>query len=123
MDEKEIKLTAKKLNKNSPIYVVSVSGMVDSYTARDFQQPVLELARKDASVIIMDCGKLTYVSSAGIGSFVVLGDELGKQGGLILYNLQPNVLKIFTMLNMASFFNISKTEKEAQDKAKSLLNK
>ena len=123
MEEKKIEISAEKLKEDSPVYLLTVSGLVDSYTARAFQKPIVELVRSDASVVIIDCKDLTYVSSAGIGSFVVIGDELGEKGGLILYNLQPSVLKIFTMLNMASFFNISKTKKEALDKAKSLLKK
>ncbi|MFC1479719.1 STAS domain-containing protein [Planctomycetota bacterium] len=123
MEEKKIEITAETLKEDSSVYILTVSGLIDSYTARAFQKPIIELARSDASVVVMDCKDLTYVSSAGIGSFVVLGDELGKKGGLVLYNLQPNVLKIFTMLNMASFFNISKTKQEALNKAKSLLNK
>ena len=107
MDDKKIEIAAEKVTEDPAVYLLTVSGLVDSYTARAFQKPIIELARSEASVIVIDCQDLSYVSSAGIGSFVVLGDELGKKGGLVLYNLQPNVLKIFTMLNMASFFNIS----------------
>jgi len=123
MQDNKIEITVRELKEHPSVCVASVTGSIDSYTARSFSQPILSLTEYNVSVVIIDCGGITYVSSAGIGSFVICADRFAEKGGLVLYNLQQNVLKIFTMLNMASFFNISKTRDEALEKALSLHNK
>ena len=123
MQNKKLTVTCGEQADNHALLKAEVSGVIDSYTSRSFQKSVLEMAENEVSVILLDCSGLTYVSSAGIGSFVIVGDKLGSRGGLVLYALPSKVLKVFTMLNMASFFNISENEEEALDRAASLLKK
>ena len=57
--------------------------------------------------IVVDCEKLTYISSAGLGVFMGFIEELRENGGdLKICGLIPKVKQIFDMLAFHEIYDI-----------------
>lgn len=76
--------------------VVSVEGRLDTLTANEFRTRIEELLDQGGLKIILDLGKLQYVSSAGLRS-ILIGAKKAKMsgGGLCCCALQPLVSQVF----------------------------
>jgi len=121
--EKKIGISFSQTEENPQLSLCEISGYVDSYNAKHFQTTLSNYIKSGAVNIIMDCSELNYLSSAGIGSFVAVADEIKNKGFLILFGIQPKVLEVFTLLGFNNFFNICSAYDDAFQKAQELLSK
>ena len=56
---------------------------------------------------MVDCGKLTYISSAGLGVFMSFIEEIRELGGDIkLASIAPKVYQVFEVLGFPDLFQI-----------------
>ncbi len=59
--------------------------------------------------VAIDCKKLTFLDSSGMGSMVKLLNVLKqKSGALYLFNIREDVMKIVEVADLVSFFKIVK---------------
>lgn len=92
---------------NSEAIIIKFDGLIDTYNSSDLQKEVLDII-SSYTKIIFDCSKLTYVSSTGVGTFMVfLKSVKEKNGTIVLANLQQKVLEIFQLLGFSKFFTIT----------------
>ena len=87
--------------------VVRIAGELDTVAtteqADDLQQ-VLNIADK---ALVMDCGELEYISSAGLRFFMQLKRESEAKGGSIrITNMNEDVADIFRMSGFKNIFQI-----------------
>lgn len=61
--------------------VVRLEGYVDAHTAPQFEQAVQSVIDEGLHRIIVDCEKLSYISSAGLGVFMGFIEEVREEGG------------------------------------------
>lgn len=54
----------------------------------------------------LDCAKLEYVSSAGLGVLLKTQKRLGSAGGLTLVNVNPHILDVFRYSGFDQIFKI-----------------
>lgn len=55
----------------------------------------------DASRVVLDCGKLTYIDSSGIGALMVINDRVTREGkSLELRNCSSDVKKVLKLVNL-----------------------
>lgn len=105
----EIKVT--KLNDYT---VVAISGRVDTMTAGDFENGVIEVLEGGVSKLILDCSELDYISSSGLRVFLVAQKKMMAGGGkLKLCCLKPEIMEIFDISGFSSIFAISTGLEEA----------
>ncbi|MVN76761.1 anti-sigma factor antagonist [Hymenobacter sp. HMF4947] len=65
--------------------------------------------------VLIDCQKLSYISSAGLGVFISHLQRLQDSDvKLVFYNMQEKVFNVFEILGLDSLMNIVPTVEEAQ---------
>ncbi len=94
--------------------VLELDGFLDAHTAPQFEGAIQEEAQAGNRKIAVDCGKLTYISSAGLGVFMSFIEELREEGGDIkLAAITPKVYQVFEVLGFPALFDILGTVDEA----------
>jgi anti-anti-sigma factor len=81
------------------IVVLRVQGLVDSGTSQQMEERLDQLVAEGIVKIIVDLGKVDYISSAGWGIFV--GEIKGvrqKNGDIKLASMRPDVREVFDLL-------------------------
>ncbi|HET9505807.1 MAG TPA: STAS domain-containing protein [Hymenobacter sp.] len=65
--------------------------------------------------ILIDCQRLSYISSAGLGVFISHLQRLQDSDvKLVFFNMQEKVFNVFEILGLDSLMNIVPTQAEAQ---------
>ena len=65
--------------------------------------------------VLIDCQRLSYISSAGLGVFISHLQRLQDSNvKLVFYNMQEKVFNVFEILGLDSLMTIVPTEQEAQ---------
>ena len=106
-DEKDsnLEIALSKVEDVPDCLVVSLTGYIDTYNSRFFQKQVDRLMASGFTKLIFNCAELTYLSSTGIGSFMVFIKAVKAKGGdIVLLQTQPRVYEIFQLLGFAQFF-------------------
>jgi anti-sigma B factor antagonist len=86
--------------------VVSLEGYVDAHTAPQFEQAVQSVIDQGQHKIIVNCEKLSYISSAGLGVFMGFIEEVRDEGGDIkICGLSEKVRQPFEILGFESLYD------------------
>lgn len=65
--------------------------------------------------VLIDCQRLSYISSAGLGVFISHLQRLqDSEVKLVFFNMQEKVFNVFEILGLDSLMTIVPTEAEAQ---------
>ena len=92
---------------NNGLSVISVEGFLDAHTAPQFESAIQSEIDAGRTRIIVDCAKLTYISSAGLGVFMGFIEEVREQEGDIkICGLTPKVRQVFEMLGFESVYDL-----------------
>ncbi len=92
---------------NEGLSVISVEGFLDAHTAPEFESAIQSEIDAGRTRIIVDCEKLTYISSAGLGVFMGFMEEVREQEGDIkICGLTPKVRQVFEMLGFESVYDL-----------------
>ncbi len=92
---------------NNDLSVISVEGFLDAHTAPEFESALQSEIDAGRTRIIVDCEKLTYISSAGLGVFMGFIEEVREQEGDIkICGLTPKVRQVFEMLGFESVYDL-----------------
>lgn len=104
--------------------VITVEGFLDAHTAPEFEQAIQSELDAGRYRIIVDCEKLNYISSAGLGVFMSFIEEVREQGGDIkICGLTPKVKHTFEILGFQEIYDLlddrpSAVQRFAQARAK-----
>ena len=79
---------------NGKDFIVSIDGRLDTTTAPQFEEFMVENISK-MSTLTLDCAGLEYVSSAGLR--VLLSAQKRLKGGMKLKNVCELVMEVFEM--------------------------
>jgi anti-sigma B factor antagonist len=89
------------------LIVICLEGYLDFHTAPEFEDTIQAEIDAGRKQIIVDCQKLEYVSSAGLGVFMGFVEELRELGGDIkVCGLTSKVKDVFEMLGFGEIFDI-----------------
>ena len=109
----EITQESKSLG-SKEISIVNITGSLDAHTAPQLDEVLSKLVQNKKFMLVINFGRLDYISSAGMGLFVGWIDNVRNNGGdILMIDLKPNVLKVFQILGFNRIFKIFKSEKEA----------
>ena len=101
------------LKKSGDISIVEISGSIDSKTAPDLQQNILDIV-PDTNKIILDLTKVSFVSSAGLRVLLMVYRQLkAKDGKVVLVGLSDEIKDVMFMTGFITFFAIETTVEEA----------
>lgn len=102
---------------NPQVTVLNIVGTVDHSSAPALEKQILEMVKAGARQVILDFGKLEYISSAGLRVLLVAGKKLMENNGaLALCCVQPGVKQIIDTVGFNSIFAIHASREEALGK-------
>src|SRR5438445_10070987 len=99
------------------VYVISLAGEVDLYTAPEFKQQLLEVITQGAQHVVVDFTNTTFIDSTTLGVLVGGIKRLRTNDGeLSLVCSDRNITKIFEITGLDRVFTIYPTRDEALSK-------
>ena len=105
-------ITTEKLSEH--VYVISLAGEVDLYTAPEFKQQLLEVIAQGAKHVVVDFTTTTFIDSTTLGVLVGGVKRLRTEGGqLSLVCSDRNITKIFEITGLDRVFAIHDTRDAA----------
>ena len=82
-------------------------GDLDANSSIMMDEKIQEQIDKGILNLHIDCAKLEYISSAGLGVFISHMDELVEAGGKFVFsNMSDNVLQVFRLLGLEALMTI-----------------
>ena len=82
-----------------------IEGNIDSTTSNEFNETVNK-SLDGIETVILDFGKVDYISSAGLRVLLVTSNALSKKGKMIIRHPNSNVMDIFSMTGFDNILNI-----------------
>jgi anti-sigma B factor antagonist len=87
--------------------IVALEGFVDAHTAPQFEDAIQKAVDSGSIRIVVDCEKLNYISSAGLGVFMSFIEEVRDRGGDIkICGLTSKVRHTFEILGFQDIFEM-----------------
>ncbi len=85
-------------DKRGSLTIVSINGRVDGATAPDLESELSSMIREGGVCILLDCGEMNYISSAGLRVFLLAAKRCKQAGGLLsISSLQPACKAVIEM--------------------------
>jgi len=105
---KKLNFTSKEVNKVEKGVIINLSGEIDMYNAEDFLKEIKTLIDNGAKHFIFDSSHLSYISSTGIGAFLIIKRELDSiDGELVFCNMNDKIKDICKLLGFFMVFNFA----------------
>ncbi len=96
------------------VVVLGVTGRLDASNAGSLEEKLLALIAAGEQRLLVDAGKLDYISSAGLRVLLVGAKRLTPAGGkLLLCGLKDQIKEVFDIAGFSSIFPIYATPEEA----------
>ena len=92
------------------IATIVESDIVDAAVVRQLGEELCRLADEAGStIIILDCRKVRYISSAALNKLIVFRKRVvGAGGQLVLCRLRPAISEVFRVTRLNQMFNIER---------------
>jgi len=99
------------------IIIVYLNGHVDIAVSASIQKAIDKLIAAEPSLnLLFNMKAVDYVSSAGLGIFLILTNSFKKRGRRLAFcSIDSDVKKIFKVVRLTEVFDIFKTEEDAID--------
>lgn len=108
---KNFSIASRKLDS---INILDISGELDAHTASQLENSLKELIDRSQYKIIVNCARLDYIASAGLGVFMAyIEDVRGLGGDIKLTNMNDRVYNVFDLLGFPTLYDILDDESEA----------
>jgi anti-sigma B factor antagonist len=100
--------------RTAEIVTLSLSGKLDTTTAKTFEEKILAQIESGERRIVIDLAQVDYISSAGLRVFVLAAKRLNiANGKMVLCSLKDPVKEVFDIAGFSSIFSIHGSEDEA----------
>jgi len=93
-----------------------LEGRLDTDTAHSFDEELERALDSPIKILVLDCAKLDYVSSAGILSILKAQKRMNARGGKTLFGyLQPGVKKVFDIVKAVDLSSVFASVEELDE--------
>ena len=100
--------------KENEFYILLIDGELDASSSIILDNAFTEALSKKENKILVDCSRLNYISSAGLGVFMsYLQDFENDHISMALYHVSDKVKNVFTILGLDSLIKIVANKEEA----------
>jgi len=100
-------LDIKVIRKKNYVYTVELNGSIDTETYQELDETLKELIDEKTKAVILDMAGVNYISSIGVRVIVSAKKALKeKNSTFAMTNLQPQIKKVFDVLNILPIINI-----------------
>ena len=87
-----------KVEKESDVTKISLSGRLDTNTSGDFENTLNDLFEKGNYNILVDLKDLEYVSSSGLRVFLGAQKKVSAESGnMVIKNANSTIMEVFEM--------------------------
>ncbi len=87
--------------------IATFDGRLDTVAAQQIEETITPLLEHADKTIILDCGKMPFISSSGLRIFLKIRKEVAAKGGqMFLRNINPDVMQVFKMTKLDGVFEI-----------------
>lgn len=98
-----------KIEKSEKSTIVSLDGSLDTVNSTLFMKEIEPILTQEGLDVVVDCEKLTYISSSGLRTFKILHKSIQENSGtMVVCNLRPEVYKIFELTGFTKIMTINK---------------
>lgn len=103
------------------IVVIAPVGDIAEENSIIFKEKLRELLKSGKGKIVLNIGKVEYITSAGLGIIAFLVEMARGQGGdIVLVNPNESIMGLFQITDLHKVFTISDTEDEAVEVLRNL---
>ncbi len=96
------------------VVIIEVEGPLNSETSPDFEDYTNKLLNNGIKYILLDAGKLAFVSSEGIGITLLLEKRISEKNGyFIMFDLPEEVKSLYEIIGFDKVFRTAETRIEA----------
>lgn len=96
------------------VRILNIQGFLDAHTAPNFENELQKLIKENSFKIIVNLDGLQYISSAGLGVFMGVIEDIRNNGGdLKICCAAPKVFKVFDLLGFPSLYEFYDSEEKA----------
>lgn len=94
-----------KKNVNGSVLSVELEGRLDTTTSPKLEEELKSSVAGITSLVI-DFGKLEYISSAGLRVLLAMQKIMNRQGEMLLKNVSETVMEVFEVTGFVDILNI-----------------
>ena len=92
---------------DNDVLIIAADGGIDKDTSREFVERIFELIEGGVTKIIIDCTKLTYISSWGLGVLLRLHKRARTAGGEVkIANVHSRIVEVLNITHLNRIFGI-----------------
>jgi anti-anti-sigma factor len=100
--------------RDGPVAIIDLDGLIDTRASQQFEKEAATLLAEDVSAVVVDFGKVSLITSAGIRVLFMMGQRLHRTGGgLALCCLNDRVRGVFEVAKLLQQFRITAARPEA----------
>ena len=94
--------------------IVAVDGRIDGSNSQDFQDRFEDAIGGDDRAVVLDMGKLTYISSSGLRATLLLARKLQRQQAkFAICALSPSIQEVFEISGFDRIIQVRGSREEA----------
>ncbi len=94
--------------------VLDIHGSIDGMSQDRFREEMGSLLKSGARHLILDCGDVDFINSSGLGTILMIKDELNRLGGtLVLIRMSDRARMVIEMLGFAPVLDVAENEAQA----------
>lgn len=106
-----MKLTMDKMD---GMLIACLQGVVNSANAEQLEAELAAQVDKGERRVVLDLGRLDYISSAGLRVVLLVAKQLRQvQGELVLCELKPHVREVFEISGFLTIFPVANSREAA----------
>lgn len=99
------------------ITVLDLAGKIDVNSSKIFQDKFTEITIRNSKFIVLNCEKLSYVSSSGLRVFLMFLKHINKIGGkLVICSMSEIIYEVFEISGFVPIFTIVDDLEQALEK-------
>jgi len=96
-----------EFSENPKSWLISIEGEVDIFNSAEMKTKLIELIEKNPADIKIECSKLTYIDSTGLGALIAVLKKIKEyEKSIYFQNLKPSLSKLFKITNLDKVFII-----------------
>jgi anti-anti-sigma factor len=89
------------------VAMLGVEGFLDAHTFEQLEEAIRGVFNEGCYKLVVDLGRVDYISSAGAGVLIGARSESQENGGdIVLLNPTENVKEVFDLLGLTQIFKV-----------------
>ena len=88
-------------------YLIELIGDLDIYNNKKFKEKLADIYEELDKDLVVDCSRLEYIDSTGLGSFIsLLKLTRDEEKEITVKNLKKNIKKVFKITDSVSYTHL-----------------